>query len=102
MTRRPRTLLINPTIASRHSARFPLALLNLAATLDRPGESRNLDGNLERDTIAAPLRMLERESFDAVGMTVRGGPHVPEAIALSKAIRAHSPRLPIVWGSYFP
>ena len=102
MTRRPRTLLINPTIASRHSARFPLALLNLAAALDRSGESRILDGNIDRDTIAETLRVLDHETFDAVGLTVMGGPHVPEAIALSKAIRAHSPGLPIVWGSYFP
>ncbi|MGN2248286.1 B12-binding domain-containing radical SAM protein [Frateuria sp. GZRR35] len=102
MTRRPRTLLINPTIASRHSARFPLALLNLAAALDRHGESRIIDGNIDRDTVAEVLRVLDRESFDAVGLTVMGGPHVPEAIRLSKAIRDHSPGLPIIWGSYFP
>lgn len=102
MTRRPRTLLINPTIASRHSARFPLALLNLAAALDRHGESKIIDGNIDRDTAAEVLRALDHESFDAVGLTVMGGPHVPEAIRLSKAIRDHSPGLPIVWGSYFP
>ena len=102
MTRPPRTLLINPTIASRHSARFPRPLLNQAAALDHHGESRILDGNIERDTVPEVLRALDHESFDAVGMTVMGGPHVPEAIKLSRAIREHSPDLPIIWGSYFP
>ena len=31
-----------------------------------------------------------------------GGPQLPAAIAVSKALRAASPDLPIIWGSYFP
>lgn len=98
----PRTLLINPTITSRHSARFPLALLHLAAALDRNGESRIIDGNVDRDFVADTLRAIERERFDAVGIGVMGGPQVAPAIAVSKAIRARWPALPIVWGGYFP
>ena len=41
----PRLLLVNPTITSRHSARFPLALLHLSAALERSGAgSRIIDG----------------------------------------------------------
>lgn len=98
----PRTLLINPTITSRHSARFPLALLHLAAALDRNGESRIIDGNVDRDFVADTLRAIERERYDAVGIGVMGGPQVVPAIAVSKAIRARQPALPIVWGGYFP
>jgi radical SAM superfamily enzyme YgiQ (UPF0313 family) len=98
----PRTLLINPTITSRHSARFPLALLHLAAALDRNGESRIIDGNVDRDFVDDTLRALERERYDAVGIGVMGGPQVAPAIAVSKAIRARQPALPIVWGGYFP
>lgn len=98
----PRTLLINPTITSRHSARFPLALLHLAAALDRNGESRIIDGNVDRDFVADTLRAIERERYDAVGIGVMGGPQVAPAIAVSKAIRARQPALPIVWGGYFP
>src|SRR6185312_4248099 len=61
MAHSPNTLLINPTITSRHSARFPLALLNLAAALDRTGSSRIIDGNLDRDFVADTLRVLESE-----------------------------------------
>ncbi len=31
-----------------------------------------------------------------------GGPQVPTAVAVSKAIRARFPAIPIIWGGYFP
>ena len=98
----PQTLLINPTITSRASARFPLALLHLASALDREGGSRIVDGNVDRDVVGATLRALDEERFDAVGLSVMGGPQLAPAIAVSQAIRAHRPDLPIVWGGYFP
>jgi radical SAM superfamily enzyme YgiQ (UPF0313 family) len=102
MTHPPRTLLINPTITSRTSARFPLALLHLAAALDRSGSSRIIDGNVDRDFVNDTLRALEQDRFDAVGIGVMGGPQVAPAIAVSQAIRARFPALPIIWGGYFP
>jgi len=102
MTRSPNTLLINPPVTSRHSARFPLSLLNLSAALDETGSSRIIDGNLDRDVVGETLRVLEHEHFDAVGVSVMGGPHVAPAVAVSRAIRERFPRLPIIWGGYFP
>jgi len=102
MTPSPNTLLINPTITSRNSARFPLSLLNLSAALDETGSSRIIDGNLDRDFVGEALRVLERERFDAVGVGVMGGPQVAPALAVSRAVRERFPGLPIVWGSYFP
>lgn len=96
------TLLVNPTIASRASARFPLALLNLAAALDRNGASRIIDGNLDRGFIDTALDALAQTRFDALGISVMGGPQVAPAIALSRAVRERFPQLPIVWGGYFP
>lgn len=98
----PRTLLINPTITSRASARFPLSLLQLAAALERTGGSTLVDGNVDRDCTGAALGALARESFTAVGVSVMGGPQVAPAIAVSRAIRRQHPELPIVWGGYFP
>lgn len=100
----PRVLLVNPTMTSRQSARFPLALLHLAAALDRTGAgtSEIIDGNVDRDFIDVTLRALARDRFDLVGITVMGGPQLAPAIALSRAIRDHAPGLPIVWGGYFP
>ena len=102
MTHAPNTLLVNPTISSRGSARFPWSLLHLAAALDRGGTSRVVDGNIDRDVVAATLQAIEAERFDAVGISVMGGPQMEPSIAVSKAIRERFPRMPIVWGGYFP
>jgi radical SAM superfamily enzyme YgiQ (UPF0313 family) len=102
MTHPARTLLINPTITSRASARFPLALLHLAAALERTGSSRIIDGNVDRDFVNDSLHALEQDHFDAVGVSVMGGPQVAPAIAVSRAIRARFPTVPIIWGGYFP
>ena len=97
-----RVLLINPTITSRRSARFPLAVLSLGAAIDARYEWRIIDGNIDRDFVASTVKLLNEESFDAVGVTVMGGPQVPSAVAVSKAIRSVQPSLPIIWGGYFP
>ncbi len=104
MSVKPRTLLVNPTITSRHGARFPLALLHLSAALERNGAggSRIVDGNVDRDFIERSLQALDEEAFDLVGITVMGGPQLAPAIAASRAIRQRFPRLPIAWGGYFP
>ena len=100
----PRTLLVNPTIASRRSARFPLALLTLAAALERNGAggSRIVDGNVDRELVDATLRAIEEEPVDLVGISVMGGPQLAPAMAVSRAIRERFPDLPIAWGGYFP
>lgn len=96
----PRVLLINPRITS--NARFPLAVMHLAAALKGRYETRILDGNLDRhlpDSAAAEVR---DGGYAAVGISVMGGPQLPTALAVSRAIRAAMPGLPIIWGGYFP
>jgi anaerobic magnesium-protoporphyrin IX monomethyl ester cyclase len=95
-------LLVNPTITSRRSARFPLAVLNLSAALDGRYRSSVLDGNVDRDFVSTALRRIETESVDAVGVSVMGGPQLRTAMALSQAVRARFPALPIIWGGHFP
>jgi anaerobic magnesium-protoporphyrin IX monomethyl ester cyclase len=102
MTRLPQTLLINPTITSRSSARFPLSLLHLAAALDQSGNSTIIDGNVDRDVIGATMHAMEQNAFDAVGISVMGGPQIAPSIDVSKAIRERYPAIPIIWGGYFP
>jgi len=95
-------VLINPTITSRRSARFPLAVLNLSASLDGNYQSSIIDGNIDRDFVSTTLRTLERGGVDAVGVSVMGGPQLGTAIAVSRAIRARFPATPIIWGGHFP
>jgi anaerobic magnesium-protoporphyrin IX monomethyl ester cyclase len=96
-------LLINPTITSRRSARFPLAVLSLATALEEQGHgTRILDGNIDRDFVDLARKAVAGKEFAAVGVTVMGGPQLPTALAVSRAIREAAPRTPIVWGGYFP
>ena len=97
-----RVLLINPTITSRAHARFPLALLSLAAALDGKHAWSILDGNIDRDFVATAARTVADGSVAAVGITVMGGPQLRSAIAASKAIRQQRPEIPIIWGGAFP
>jgi len=97
-----RVLLINPTITSSRSARFPLAVMTLAHSLEDQYETTLIDGNVDRDFVATAVRALSERRYDAAGITVMGGPQLPTAIAVSKAIRECSPSTPIVWGGYFP
>ena len=94
-------LLVNPTITKQRNARFPLAVLSLAASLEGRYPSVLLDGNVDRDFIASALRIIGERNVCAVGLTVMGGPQLRSAIAASTAIRAKFPAVRIVWGGAF-
>jgi radical SAM superfamily enzyme YgiQ (UPF0313 family) len=87
-------------VGKRH-ARFPLAVLSLQSALAGRHSTTILDGNIDRDFVATAAHLVG-EGIDAVGVTVMGGPQLTSAIAVSRAIRARAPRLPIIWGGAFP
>lgn len=95
-------LLINPTITKRRSARFPLAVLNLSASLDGRYTTSIIDGNVDTDFVSTTLRALQTGRIDAVGISVMGGPQLRTAIFVSRAIRERFPATPIIWGGHFP
>ena len=95
-------LLLNPRITSRRSARFPLAVLHLAAALMPARRATIIDGNVDDDAAGSLRAALAFGGIEAVGITVMGGPQLPAALALSRVVRAASPATPIVWGGYFP
>ena len=100
--RRHRILLINPTIASSRTARFPLAVLNLSAALQDRYDVRIIDGNVDGEFVATSSAMARDDGVDAIGISVMGGPQLRSAIAVSRAIRKAAPGTPIVWGGHFP
>ena len=102
MTQSRRVLLVNPKITSRRKARFPLSLLTMAASLADLCDSTVIDGNVETDGVETTLRAMSAGAYDAVGISVMGGPQVQSAIDVSRAVRARFPQTPIVWGGYFP
>ena len=95
-------LLINPTITSRRSARFPLAILNLAASLNGRYATTLIDGNIDRDFIETAARTIAQGGIDALGVSVMGGPQLVSALALSRTLRDRFPGLPIIWGGHYP
>jgi len=98
-----RVLLVNPRITSRARARFPLSLLTLAAGLEQRGHTAEIvDGNFEDDAVVTALDRLRDGHWDALGVSVMGGPQVRSALDLSDAVRAAHRDVPIVWGGYFP
>jgi anaerobic magnesium-protoporphyrin IX monomethyl ester cyclase len=97
-----RVLLINPAITSRSRARFPLSLMTLAAALEPEYGAMLVDGNMDPDAVATAVAAARGDDVVAAGITVMGGPQVATAIEMSRALRAANPRLPIVWGGYFP
>ena len=101
MSAAQRVLLINPTITGKRHARFPLAVLSLRTALEGRHRASILDGNIDRDFVATAGRAVG-EGVDAVGVTVMGGPQLTSAIAVSRAIRACAPHVPIIWGGAFP
>ena len=102
MREAPRVLLVNPSMTPARNARFPLAILNLAAALEGRYPNRLIDGNVDRDFIASAVRAVSSGEVDALAVSVMGGPQLPPAIALSKAMRAAAPQVPIIWGGAFP
>jgi anaerobic magnesium-protoporphyrin IX monomethyl ester cyclase len=97
-----RVLLVNPTIISHRHARFPLAVMSLSVALEGKYDSTIIDGNVDPNYVVTALRAIDEGSVAAVGVTVMGGPQLRSAIALSKAIRAKRPAIPIIWGGAFP
>lgn len=97
-----RVLLVNPRITSKRGARFPLSLLVLAGFLDGKFSCQIVDGNIDPDYINTISHAVRQQRFDAVGITVMGGPQVQAAIDTSLSVRKFAPTTPIVWGGYFP
>jgi anaerobic magnesium-protoporphyrin IX monomethyl ester cyclase len=97
-----RVLLINPTITAKRNARFPLGSLHIADAIEPRHQATILDGNIDRDFVATALRMISEQRVDAVGVSVMGGPQLPQALRVSEAIRRAAPSLPVFWGGQFP
>jgi len=97
-----RVILVNPKMCSPRSVRLPLSLLALGAVLEGRYEYRIVDGNVDPDPVGTILGLLAESPCALLGVTVMPGPQVAPAIAISSAVRAAHPEVPIAWGGYFP
>lgn len=97
---RPLVLLYNPR-APFHT--LPLGLLAVASAVDREHyELAIVDGRLEADPAAALLRLLDGRRAVCLGIGVLTGAPIGDALAISRAVKAARPDLPVVWGGWHP
>ncbi len=81
---------------------MPLALIAVGSALDRGRyEVQIVDGRLEADPVRALLDRLD-ESTLCLGVTVLTGAPIRDALAVSRAVKAARPNLPVIWGGWHP
>ena len=95
-------ILFNPRATKPRNRRFPLSILALAAALEGREEYEIVDGNLDPHPTETILRLLRERTTELIGVTVMPGPQMAAAIESSRQIRQQLPKVPIVWGGYFP
>jgi anaerobic magnesium-protoporphyrin IX monomethyl ester cyclase len=95
-------LLLHPRTTKPKNRRFPLAMLSLGAVLEGHTEYAIVDGNVEADPQRRLDELMQREPAELLAVSVMPGPQMVAAIPLCRAFRARYPKVPIVWGGYFP
>ncbi|MBI3969501.1 MAG: B12-binding domain-containing radical SAM protein [Chloroflexi bacterium] len=95
-------ILYNPPSSANRKPVLPMSLLALGAVLEGEHEYVIVDGNLERDPLAAIDRLVRDEAATVLGVTVMPGPQLHDAAPLCRELKARHPLLTIVWGGYFP
>jgi anaerobic magnesium-protoporphyrin IX monomethyl ester cyclase len=95
-------ILFNPRATKPRNRRFPLAILALAAVLEGKEEYEIVDGNLDPQPTETILNLIREHDVELLGVTVMPGPQMAAAIESCREIRLRYPKVPIVWGGYFP
>ena len=81
---------------------LPLPILHASSLAARKYDVHLLDLRSTFDRRRRVRRFLERTEPFLVGLTVMIGPQIPQAIALSRAVKAARPEAKVVWGGVFP
>lgn len=95
-------ILLHPRTGKPKNRRFPLAVLSIAATLEGREEYAIVDGNLDPHPGGTLDRLASDKTIELLAVSVMPGPQMVSAIELCRAFRKRHPKVPIVWGGYFP
>ena len=95
-------ILFNPKATRPKNRRFPLSVLALGAMMEGREDYVIVDGNVEPDPAATILSLIKQAPVELLAVTVMPGPQMVAAIEPCKQIRLRYPKIPIVWGGYFP
>jgi radical SAM superfamily enzyme YgiQ (UPF0313 family) len=97
---RPKIIFYNPK-SNEGKKILPMSLLAVAATLENQYDFAFVDGNCERDPVAA-IRAQAHAGANLLATTVMPGPQLTGAVPHSRALKQEFPNLTMVWGGYFP
>jgi radical SAM superfamily enzyme YgiQ (UPF0313 family) len=95
-------ILLHPRTTRPKNRRFPLSVLSLAAVLEGREEYVIVDGNVDPHPEATVDRIMRESGALMLAVSVMPGPQMRASIPLCREFRARYPRVPIVWGGYFP
>lgn len=95
-------ILLHPRSTRPENRRFPLSILSIAAMLEGREDYVIVDGNLDPHPASTLERIASEHRVELLAVSVMPGPQMVAAIALCRRFRARFPRVPIVWGGYFP
>ena len=95
-------VLFNPRATRPRNRRFPLSVMALAAVLEGREQYEIVDGNVDENPARTILDLIRRNNVELLGVSVMPGPQMAAAIVACREIRNQCPKLPIVWGGYFP
>jgi tRNA A37 methylthiotransferase MiaB len=95
-------ILLHPRSTRPKNRRFPLSVLALGSVLEGKEEYEIVDGNIDPDPSATIDRVMRERPAEALCVSLMPGPQMVSAIGLCKSFRAKYPKVPIVWGGYFP
>jgi anaerobic magnesium-protoporphyrin IX monomethyl ester cyclase len=95
-------ILYHPRSTKPRSRRFPLSVLSLAAVLEGREGYSIVDGNVVPHPLATISDLVQTQEVELLAVSVMPGPQMVAAMETSRAVRARFPKLPIVWGGYFP
>jgi len=95
-------ILLHPRSTRPKNRRFPLSVLAVGAVLEGKETYEIVDGNIDPRPMDTVDQIAREQPVEMLGVSVMPGPQMVQAIALSKEFRARYPKVPIVWGGYFP
>jgi anaerobic magnesium-protoporphyrin IX monomethyl ester cyclase len=95
-------ILFNPRSTRPRNRRFPLSVMALAAVLEGREDYEIVDGNVEDNPTETISDLIRHNNVEMLGVTVMPGPQMAAAIVACREIRNLFPKIPIVWGGYFP
>src|SRR5712692_5362977 len=93
---------LHPRATKPKNRRFPLAILAIAAVVEGKEDYTIVDGNVDPHPERTLDRIMSETPADLLAVSVMPGPQMAAAIPLCREFRKKYPKVPIVWGGYFP